>query len=110
MTTTTERDRGVLSRQIRIGTHDGATVVHWSQQGASGLTVLGMQRALEATAAYLGGLDDTGRGLVAGCAGGPQVRIGAHVWEIPAAGGTVAIADLMEAVLVQDGSVGMLPS
>jgi hypothetical protein len=107
MTATTERDRGVLSRQIRVGRHDGHAVVHWSQApGATGLTTLGIQRALEATAGHYGALDDAARNAGAGA-----VRVGPHVWEIPAAGGgTAAIAELMQAVLVADDSVGVLPS
>ena len=95
---------------IRVGVHDGRRVLKWDL-GASlrGLTVAGISRALTATARWLDGLDAKSRAAVAATA--PGVQVTTQTWTLPlVAGQEQKAADVMLAVLRQDGSIGRLPA
>jgi hypothetical protein len=96
---------------VSVSRHDHTTVFRWGLGHGVGpvraLTVTGMQRALQATADYLGELSAGERGALAGVAGAPHFRVTPGLWEIAAVPGHgPQVAELMAAVVNADGSLG----
>lgn len=113
-TTTQDTTAEPVAGGIVVGRHGNATVYKWTLgTGATltGLTTLGIARALRATADYLDSLSDAERTTVARMAGSPHVTVTCWFWDIPAVPGHgEQVAALMTEVVNAEGSIGRLPA
>lgn len=94
--------------EVTVSKHDNTSVYRWSIGSApDALTVEGQQRALKATADYLGRLAGSERLSLASVAGGPHYRVTPGLWEVPALPGHgEQVAELMTEVINRPGSLG----
>jgi hypothetical protein len=95
--------------EIIVTRHDHTTVYRWicATPYVVALTVDGLQRALAATADYLGGMSDADRAALKGVAGAPYFRVSPGLWELPVIlGHADQVVAMMTEVINAEGSVG----